>query len=724
MFTEAPTNHRHKLWFDKPAPTYGRQSLPIGNGHLGAMLTGGIEAESVTFNVDSMWQGDDSDMGQYQAFGLLTLSLGHDPEKVTNYRRELDLRTGLHSVTYQHEGINYRREAFASYPHGVIGIRLTADQPGALSGALELQAMHFAEFSKSYDGIEFTGTLANGRSFQATVRLHTRGGEVHPKKGENGTRSYRSFRRFATKPFDSVVLEDCDEIILYLAADTDFAFDPKNDFFGLPPTEKIAPRIAQTEILSFDAMRDASAADVAALFDRCTLEVATTNPAAEALPVDQRRAAYRDGADDQGLEVLAFEAVRHMMIASSRPGSLPANLQGIWNNSNWPAWTSDYHADINVQMAYWFVDPTNLAECNQPLFDYIESQIPFRRRAAKEVFGPEVRGWTVDYMNGIFGAGGYANYPPGSAWYAWHFADHFKFTQNQDFLENRSYPVLKELTEHWQDILIERPDATLVTPLTFSPEHKPMQYGLSHDGQLVHSLFSDFISASNRLGRDAGFRKETGEMRDRLLPMQIGHWGQLQEWEADRDSRYCVHRHINYLIAAYPDNRITPDDTPELSQAVITGLEARGIGGAGWSKAWRMPIFARLLEPELLERQLRAALRDFHDHLIWESYSQIDAPAGYAAGLVEALLQSHQTLSEDDSRFLIHLLPAPPPSWQHGRVKGLRARGGFEVDLEWQDGQLTRAAIRNVASPVNQAVIRIGDEIREISVARGAQVEL
>jgi len=724
VFTETPPQDRHKLWFDKPAPGYGRQSLPIGNGHLGAMITGGIEAESITFNVDSMWQGDDRDMGQYQGFGLLTLALGHDPEKVTNYRRELDLRTGLHTVSYQHDGVTHRRETFASFPHGVLGLRLTADKPGALSGSLELQAMHFAEFTKSNEGIGFHGKLPNNRSFQASVRIITAGGQVHPEKGESGTRSYRSFRRFATKPFDSIVLENCDEIILYLAADTDFAFDPENHFFGTPPAEKIAPRIAHTRDLSFDELRDASAADVAALFDRCTIQVATTNPAAEALPIDQRRAAYYKGADDQGLEVLAFDAVRHMMIASSRPGSLPANLQGIWNDSNWPAWTSDYHADINLQMAYWFVDPTNLAECNQPLFDYLESQIPFRRRAAKELFGEHVRGWTVDYMNGIFGGGGYANYPPGSAWYAWHFADHFKFTQDSDFLENRSYPVLKELSEHWQDLLIERPDGTLVTPRTFSPEHKPMQYGLSHDGQLVHSLFSDFMAASNRLGQDADFRTEVEQMRSRLLPMQIGRWGQLQEWEADRDSRYCVHRHINHLIAAYPDNRITPDAAPELSQAVITGLEARGIGGTGWSKVWRMPIFARLREPELLGRQLRASLRDFHDHLIWESYSQIDAPAGYTAGIVEALLQSHETVADDDSRFVIHLLPALPPSWQHGRVNGLRARGGFEVDLEWQDGKLTRAAIRNITSPVENAVVRIGNETREITIARGAEADI
>ncbi len=720
-FTGVPREKRHRLWFDKPAPGHGRQSLPVGNGHLGAMFTGGIDEETVTFNVDSLWQGDDRDMGQYQTFGVIRVALGHEPEDADNYRRELDLRTGLHTVTYQYDGVTHTREAFASYPHGLLGIRLTADRPGALSGVIELQAMHFAEFTKDEDGIDFSGVLPNDRTFQASMRVQTRGGEVLPDQGESGTRTLALPRRINPMPYDSIVVEDADEIVIYLAADTDYAFDPENDFLGDPPAEKIAPRLEHAERLGFEEMRDVSTADVAALFDRCTLEVAVPDPSVDDLPIDQRRAAYRDGAADPGLEVLVFDAVRHMMIASSRPGSLPANLQGIWNDSNWPAWTSDYHADINLQMAYWHADPTNLAECNAPLFEYIESQIPHRRRSAREVFGEDVRGWTVDYMNGIFGAGGYLNYPPGAAWYAWHFADHFKYSQDTGFLEEHAYPVLRELCEHWQDILIERPDGTLTTPRTISPEHKPLQFGISHDVQLVHSLFTDFIAASRRLGRDEEFRAEVEAMRDRLPPMKIGRWGQFQEWEVDRDSRYSIHRHINHMFPAFPGNRITREQAPELADAVVTGLEARGIGGTGWSKVWRMPIFARLGEPVLLERQMHAALGDFHDHLIWQSHSQIDAPAGFAAGICEALLQSHETLAEDDSRFVIHLLPAPPPSWRHGRLRGMRARGGYEVDIDWHDGLLTSATIRNISSPVDEVRVRHGEEMTTIRVERGGE---
>jgi len=720
-FSTTPAKDRHKLWFDAPAPGYGTKSLPIGNGHLGAMLTGGIDTESVTFNVDSMWQGDNQDMGQYQAFGVLNITLGHDPKQATGYRRELDLRTGLHTVTYQHGGVTYRREAFASYPHGILGIRLSADKPGTLSGSIGLLAMHAATITKSATGMEFAGALPNDRKFQATLQLHTQGGRVLPEKGESGTRIQQHRRQTDTMPYDSIVLENCDEIILYLAADTDFAFAPENNFLGAAPAEKIAPRLAHTKQFGFDQLRDASAADVSALFDRCTIEIATPNPAAEALPIDQRRAAYRNGAIDPGLETLAFDAVRHMIIACSRPGSLPANLQGIWNDSNRPAWTSDYHADLNVQMAYWFVDPTNLAECNIPLFDYIESQIPFRREAAKRIFGANVRGWTVDYMNGIFGAGGYKNYPPGSAWYAWHFADHFKFTQDGTFLETRAYPVLKELSEHWQDLLIARPDGRLVTPKTMSPEHKPAQFGISQDVQLVHSLFGDFLNASRRLDRDAAFRTEVADMRGRLVPLKIGRWGQLQEWEPDRDSRYGVHRHFNHMIAAFPANQICPSNDPELAAAVVTGLEARGIGETGWAKSWRVALFARMGMPELVERQMRATLGDFHDHLIWQSKSQIDAPAGYAAGVAEALLQSHETLADDDSRFLIHLLPALPPAWQHGRAHGLRARGGFEVDLEWENGRLTQAKIRGIANTPKEITLRSGTTHTRLTLRPGTE---
>ena len=717
-YLDTPLAQRHKVWFDKPTKGFGSASLPLGNGHLGAMFDGGTKRENIVLNVDSMWAGSESRMASYQGFGQINVDINHDWSLVRNYRRELDLRTGIYTVTYDYKGIAYKREAFCSYPHGLLAIRFSADKPGAYSGAIELMAMHPATFKKSAEGIEFAGELQNKRKFKAVMKVKIDGGKVLPEAGKDGVREF-SYRRYtASQPYNAVRIEDAQSFTLYFAADTDYSLDPADHFRGDDPSTKIAPHLAHIEKQSFNEMAKVSAADVSALFDRCTLELATHNPKAEELPIDQRKRAY-SGTSDPGLETLVFDAQRYMMIACSRPGTLPANLQGIWNDSNWPAWTCDYHTDINVQMNYWFCEPANLSECVTPLFDYIESQRPIWIRKAKQTFGDSVRGWTVAYMNNIDGGMAYKNFPPGSAWLAWHYAEHFKFSQDQDYLQHRAYPILKELSEHWQDLLIERPNGQLVTPRTMSPEHKPMQYGISQDVQIVHNLFTDFLAASKRLATDEKFRKTVADMRDRLIPIKIGRWGQIQEWERDRDSRYCAHRHIQHLFAAFPGSQICSNRTPELAEAAVTSLEARGRGRTGWSQVWRMNIFARLGRSDLFYRQLRTALPSFHDHLIWQSKNQIDAPCGYASGICEALLQSHETLDDSDSQFIIDLLPALPDAWPTGRVIGLRARGGFAVDIEWKSGQLLQAKVRNVASVDEKCVIRYKGDTVQLKIARG-----
>lgn len=722
-YLDKPLNERFKVWFDKPTKGFGQASLPIGNGHMGVMLDGGTDKANIVVNVDSQWTGDSVQMGAYQGFAEISVMLGHDPAKVSDYRRELDLRTGIHTVTYEYDGTRYKREAFASFPTGLFAIRFTADKPGAHTGDIELMSMHPATFRKSTDGIEFAGTLeGNKRKFKGVMKLATEGGRVVPDAGVDGERTAQQRRNISVQPFHAVRVENADSITLYMAGDTDYSPDAAKDFRGDDPAVKIAPRLANIGKLTFDQMKQTSAEDVATLFDRCTLDLATNNADAEGLPIDQRKAAYRGGASDPGFEALVFAAQRHMMIASSRPGSLPANLQGVWNNSNWPAWTSDYHADINIQMAYWFTEPANLPECHEVLFDYIESQIPVRRKHSKRQYGENVRGWNVHYMNNIFGGYSYKDYPAGSAWYAQHFAEHFKFNQNQTYLKERAYPLMKELSEHWQDLLIERPNGELVSPRTISPEHKPPQYGISQDIQLVHNLFTDYIAASKRLGRDDDFRETVADMRSRLLPIKIGRWGQIQEWERDRDNRFCTHRHPHQMIAAFPGSQITTD-TPELAKAVVTGLEARGTGGGvGWSQVWRINHFARLRRPDLAYRQVRIALPLFHDHLIWQSKNQIDAPCGYASGVCEMLLQSHRPLGDDDSRFLIEILPALPDAWPTGRIQGMRARGGFEVDLAWANGKLLEARIRNVSSPSDACVVQYGGQEFKLTVAKGEEV--
>lgn len=723
-FLKTPLAQRQKLWLAQPAKDYNGGAMLLGNGHLGAMITGGTEKECVNLNVDSMWTGNANQFGSYQGFGQLQFTTGHNIKDVCDYRRELDLRTGIHKVTYTYKGTTYRREAFCSYPRGLLAIRFTADKPGAYTGELELSSMHTAEMSKDGHGIAFAGKLNNGRKFKGVMRVETKGGKVLPEAGKSGVRQ-ETWRRYTAQiPFDGIKLEGCDSVTVYFAGDTDYSLDAKSKHVGADPAKKIAPRLANIESMSFDKMRDESAADVASLFDRCTFELATSKPEAETQPTDRRLNNYGSDSSDAGFEALIFAATRYMMIAASRPGSLPANLQGLWNFSNWPRWTSDYHTDINVQMNYWFVEPANLAECAEPLFDYIESQIPHWREDAREVFGQKTRGWTVCYMHNIDGGGTYKNFPPGGAWLAWHYGEHFKFNQDVAFLKQRAYPLLKELSEHWQDLLIERPGGQLTTPLTFSPEHKPEQFGITQDLEMVDNLFADYIAAAKRLGTDADFKRQVEDLQKRLTPIQIGRWGQIQEWEPDRDSRCCTHRHIQHLFAAFPGHRICPEQTPELAAAAVTSLEARGSGSHGWSKAWRMSIFARLQKPELFYRQLRLTPRGFHDTLVWEGHQQIDAPCGYASGVCEALLQSHRTLDERDSQYLIHLLPALPKAWPTGRVKGLRARGGFEVDMEWADGQLIQAVIRNVAATEDTCTLRYGEKSQKVEVGRGESLVL
>jgi len=723
-FPQAPLQERHKLWFNRP----GDDFLPLGNGTFGAMMFGKVDATRIVLNLDSEWAGDENRMGMFQSLGEINFRLGHDPKTVTDYRRELDLRTGLYTMTYRCNEVTYKVEAFCSYPRGLLEVRLSADKPGAISGQLELQARQKATFSKRKDGIEFSGQKAsNGQKFACVMRVDARGGTVSPEAGKDGVRDTSTQsggkRTESSEDYKSIMLQNCDSVTLYVAGDTDYAMDPANRFKGADPQQKIAPRLANLGKLTFDQMRGESAADVSKLFDRCTLDLATGAPGAETLPVDQRRSAYRSGKDsaapDVGFQVLAFDAARYMMIACSRPGSLPANLQGLWNEGNSAAWTGDYHTDINVEMNYWFVEPANLAECAIPLFDYIESQIPYWRKKSNKIFGDKVRGWTVEYMNNIFGGGTYMNYPPGGAWLSWHYATHFEFGQDVEFLKKRGYPLLKELSEHWQDLLVKRPDGQLTTPRTSSPEHGPVQFGIAQDRQMVHEMLGSYIAAAARLKCDTDFSKQVVDMRNRIVPPQIGRWGQLQEWEADLDSRTCPHRHMMHLFSAFPGREINPADTPELAAAAVRSLDARGDGSTGWSKAWRISLYARLRRPDQAYRALSSVVGNFHNNLIWEGKQQIDAPCGYANGVCEVLLQSYRPLDDTATRFEIDLLPALPKAWPEGRVKGLRARGGFEVDIEWQNGKLTRATIRNISSPTSECTVRYGEVTSSIAVPRG-----
>lgn len=461
------------------------------------------------------------------------------------------------------------------------------------------------------------------------------------------------------------------------------------------------------------------------------------------------------------------------MLACSRPGdgALPANLQGLWLANRHPAWRCDYHTDINVQMNYWFVDAANLSECFRPLAEWIDSIREVRKEETRRVLGAK-RGWLMRSENGIFGGSTWHIQKGDSAWLCQNLWDHYAFTRDRAYLERYAYPVMKEISEFWVDHLKELPDGVLVAPRGRSPEHGPADVdGVTYDQALCWDLFTNTIEAAEELGVDEDFRAELRSKRDRLLGPRIGRWGQLQEWMEDLDDPACDHRHLSHLVGLYPGRQIHPLTTPEWAAAARVSLIARRDHGQehpAWSRVWKACLFARLLDGDAAYRELAQTLAThIHDNL-WAVHPpfQIDANFGYAAAVHEMLLQSHlrmpnaecrapnaenrranaerrrpkgegqKAMSEckepkesgkfglQHSAFIIHILPALPKAWPEGSVTGLRARGGFEIDMAWKRGALTQARIRNVLGGEARGMLRYGPTMKFVALAPGAERRL